>query len=203
MKQNPLVPKSNWTRSILFFLTFLLWVPASSWGQSLFKYELGLPARGLSQRVTLKDRLEPGEKRVLFDETGPGCILHWWMAYPRSKQENQEYERIHYIRIRIYYDDHTEPDLDVTLGQFFSILQKRDLYNINNAAIKVVPLTALNCYFPIPFEKCRIEMENTASFRNAYWIMFDWHQYQDHDITPIVSGLPMPRRPLLTQREVS
>ena len=170
-------------RNSLVFLCFLF-ITVTSSGQNLFKNELDLPAKGLSQRVTIKDALQSGEKMVLFDETGPGCILHWWFAYGKGAKENLEHDRIHYYRIRIYYDNNTEPDVDVTLGQFFSILQNMDLYYIDNAAIKVVPIHGLNCYFPIPFEQCRIELENTAPFRLSLWVMFDWQEYPGSQMIP-------------------
>jgi len=158
-----------------------------AFSQNLFRSELNLPAKGLSQRVTQRIRIPAEDKIVLFDETGPGCIFHWWMTYsPRADQrrENREFDIPHYLRVKIYYNESTVPDVDVTLAQFFSLLQGKDIYTIDNAAIKILPRNALNCYFPIPFEKCRIELENTGKVEPMIWSMFDWQEYPEHDITP-------------------
>ena len=116
--------------------------------QNLFKQELELPVKGLSQRVTQRIQVPAGDKIILFDESGPGCIFHWWITFsPRADQrrENREFDMPHYLRVKIYYDNNLEPDVNVTLGQFFSILQNKDVYTIHNAAIKILPRNALNC----------------------------------------------------------
>jgi hypothetical protein len=67
--------------------------------------------------------------------------------------------------------------VDVTLAQFFSVLLGRNAYPIDNAAIKVLPKNAYNCYFPIPFRKLRIELKNTGAQSQIIWFMADWRQY--------------------------
>jgi hypothetical protein len=48
---------------------------------NLFTRELNLPVRGLTQRVTRREFIAPGDTFAFFDETGPGCIRHWWLTY--------------------------------------------------------------------------------------------------------------------------
>ena len=114
-------------RKLLVLIAIILCNIAFS--QNLFKQELNLPAKGLSQRVTQRIRVPAEDKIVLFDETGPGCIFHWWITYsPRADQrrDNRAYDIPHYLRVKIYYDGNSIPDVDVTLAQFFSLLQNKD-----------------------------------------------------------------------------
>ena len=146
--------------------------------QTLFKPELNVPVKGLSQRVTRRHTIPPGEKMILFDEEGPGCIFHWWLTYSPRVKENQG-ENFHWEEfiLKIYYDNEADPTVNMPLGQFFSILQDKYVYPIDNAGIKVLPKNALNCYFPIPFEKCRMELENLTKGGIMIWFMADWQEY--------------------------
>src|SRR4051794_36507023 len=87
-----------------------------------FQRELGLPVRGLSQRITLKPKLAGGKSMVLFDEQGPGCIPHWWLTCSPGKAKGAEHEYIHDLRLRFFYDGQLEPAIDMTLAQYFAIL---------------------------------------------------------------------------------
>ena len=53
----------------------------------LFSRELELPVGGVSKRVTLRSVVRSKERLVLFEEIGPGCILHWWLTYLGSWNE--------------------------------------------------------------------------------------------------------------------
>ncbi|MFC1736059.1 DUF2961 domain-containing protein [Candidatus Hydrogenedentota bacterium] len=144
---------------------------------SLFHRELDLPVKGKSQRVTQRRRIEKGDTLVLFDEEGPGCVLHWWLTYSRKKTDPRD--RAHDMRVRIYYDGSESPDVDVTLAQYFSILLERNIYPVDNAAIKVLPKNACNSYFPMPFRKMRMELLNNTQGNVVIWFMADWQEYPE------------------------
>lgn len=170
---------------LLIFLT--IGVVHGGFTQNLFRAELDLPVKGISQRNTYRLQVPANETVTVFDEEGPASILHWWFTYyprPDRKPDNLPLDLVHFIKIKVYYDGHQEPDIDLTMAQFFSILQQKDVYPIDNAAIKVLPLSALNCYFPMPFEKCRIEIENTWEEEISIWLMVDWQEYPDWNLTP-------------------
>ncbi len=61
--------------------------------------------------------IKPGEKRVIFDVEGPGCITHIWSTqltfltpfYPR------------HVIVRIWWDDEEQPSVECPLGDFFGL----------------------------------------------------------------------------------
>jgi hypothetical protein len=143
---------------------------------TLFQAELNLPVRGVSQRVTRRPDIAPGETEVLFNEAGPGCIRHWWLTYTPSEPKAVQ-DRIHDLRLRVYYDDTDLPGIDLTLGQFFAIMLGQDIYEVHSAALTVLPKNALNCYLPMPFGAMRMELENQSASQVSIWFMADWHAY--------------------------
>src|SRR3954447_15539310 len=56
--------------------------------------------------------IQPGERRVLADLEGPGCITHIWMT-----------QREHYRECVLLFtwDDAPEPSIAVPLGDFFCL----------------------------------------------------------------------------------
>lgn len=155
-------------------------------GQSLFHRQLELPAIGISQRVTQRPGIKPGETIRLFDEAGPGCILHWWLTCSHGKNPETDADWAHQLRLRYFYDGAEKPAVDMTLAQFFMILLGRDVYTVDSAAIKVLPKNAFNCYFPIPFRALRVELENAGPRRVGLWFMADWQRYPEGtELTPL------------------
>lgn len=171
--------------------TFALLIVAALAGPSaiantLFQHELNLPIDGTSRRVTQRPVVEPGQTFVLFDESRPGCIRHWWLTCSNGRDPKTDMDRVHQLRLRFFHDGSAEPSVDMTLGQFYAILLERDTYMVDSAAIKVLPKNAYNCYFPIPFEKLRIELENTGPDGTTIWFMADWQEYgNDVQLTPL------------------
>ena len=141
----------------------------------LFHKQLELPSRGVTHRITRREIVESDETLTLFEETGPGCLLHWWLTYSFGK--SGELDRSHNLRIRIFYDEAEIPAVDVTLAQFFAILLDKPAYPVDSAAIKVLPKNACNCYLPVPFQKMRIELVNRNESATCIWFMGDWQAY--------------------------
>ncbi len=165
----------------------LLCASTTAPASGLFHRELDLPARGVSQRVTHRPAIKPGETFVLFDEEGPGCLLHWWLTLgERRDKPAGERERVHDLQLRAYYDGESRPAIDLTLAQFFAVMLERDGYKVDSEALKVLPQNAYNCYLPMPFRKLRLELQNTGSTSFTIWFMGDWQQYRtDFSLTPL------------------
>ncbi len=105
-----------------------------------------------------KDNLtiKPGEKRVIFDVKGPGCITHIWTTqacrvpfFPR------------HIIIRMWWDGEKLPSVECPLGDFFG-LGHGDRRDFNSAPLQMSPQAGkgMNCWWPMPFRhSARIEIE--------------------------------------------
>ena len=84
---------------------------------------------------------------------GQGSIQHIWMT-PTGNWR--------YSILRFYWDDETEPSVEVPVGDFFCMGWGK-YAPVQSLAVCVNPGSAFNCYWPMPFRrKCRITMENTA-----------------------------------------
>jgi hypothetical protein len=80
-----------------------------------------------------------------------GSIQHIWMT-PTGNWR--------YSILRFYWDDETEPSVEVPVGDFFG-MGWGQYASLNSLAVCVNPGSAFNCYWPMPFrKKCRITMEN-------------------------------------------
>ena len=113
----------------------------------LFHTELGLPARGVSRRVTQRKTVAPDETLTLFDEAGPGCVLHWWLTYTPGG-ESAARDRAHDLYLRIFYDGEETPAVEVTLAQFFGILLDRDVYTIHTLDVSAYAVATLHIDTP-------------------------------------------------------
>ena len=97
----------------------------------------------------------------MTDITGPGAIQSMWIVPAGTSYRNAIF--------RIYWDDQKQPSVEVPIGDFFasaftgcaSIMPHDNTYApINSEAVAVNPGSALNCFWPMPFQKhCRITME--------------------------------------------
>ncbi len=95
--------------------------------------------------------IEPGTTFTLAEIDGSGAIQHIWMT-PTGNWR--------FYIIRFYWDDETEPSVEVPVGDFFG-MGWGEYSNLNSLAVTVNPGRAFNCYWQMPFrKKCKITMEN-------------------------------------------
>lgn len=106
--------------------------------------------------------IEPGERLEIFRCDEPGVVVSLWMTI-------NAYDRYFLRRIilRAYWDGEGEPSIEAPVGDFF--LQGHRAYTPRpslaaNAFSLPLGLSSggLYCYFPMPFEKARIEVENAG-----------------------------------------
>lgn len=110
-------------------------------------------ARDLGQgwKVNPYVRIEPGETFTMAEIEGPGAIQHIWMT-PTGNWR--------FSIIRIYWDDETEPSVEVPAGHFFG-MGWNEYAHLNSLPVTVNPGSAFNCYWVMPFrKKARITMTN-------------------------------------------
>jgi hypothetical protein len=120
---------------------------------------------GQGWKVSPSVRIKSKTTFTLADITGPGSIQHIWMT-PTGNWR-------HSI-LRFYWDDETEPSVEVPVGDFFGMGWNK--YSpINSLAVTVNPGSAFNCYWPMPFrKKCKITMENIDDNEMTLYYQIDY-----------------------------
>lgn len=106
---------------------------------------------GRGWKVSPSVRIKAGTTFTMAEITGSGAIQHIWMT-PTGNWR--------YSIFRIYWDDETEPSVEVPVGDFFG--QGWGEYApLSSLAVAVNPGSAFNSYWIMPYrKKCKITMEN-------------------------------------------
>jgi len=168
--------KMNRTLIVLFDFLLLV-VPGTAFGQTPADSlsELTRPHDYVQKRVSSYDRtggnddyrpLAAGETLTLLDEAGPGEISHVWITIASD-------ERFHLKKmvLRMYWDGESSPSVEAPVGDFFGLgLGEYFLYQ--STPLSVGGDKALNCFFPMPFQKhARITLTNEGRERAGaiYW----------------------------------
>jgi hypothetical protein len=100
-------------------------------------------------------RLAAAETMTLLDSPGPGMITHIWITIASDDPNH-----LKGIVLRMYWDGEAHPSVEAPLGDFFG-LGLGDYFLYQSVPLAVGPHRALNCYFPMPFQKsARITLTN-------------------------------------------
>src|SRR5919197_1122783 len=136
---------------------------ASSWDRS----------GGNDDRLTIR----PGGRAVLADLGEAGVVRHIWMTIACRE--------IHYLRkivLRAFWDRETDPSIEVPVGDFFGIghAQTRNFVSL---PLQMSPEDGkgFNCWFPMPFERARFEVENECA---ADVLLYYYIDYEVMDADP-------------------
>lgn len=89
--------------------------------------------------------------------------------------------------LRCYWDNEADPSVQVPLGDFFGLTHGRARpYNSRFTAVHPGDgcAHAMNCYFPMPFNRARITLENRApeilgGAIPGVWFHIDWEEYAE------------------------
>ncbi len=126
-------------------------------------------ARDLGQgwKVNPYIHIQAGDVFTLAEIEGEGAIQHIWMTPVCDYR---------LVIIRFYWDDETEPSVEVPVGDFFASGWGMSFEpRIQSLAICVNPRSGLNCYWQMPFrKKCRITMENISDDRATIYYQIDY-----------------------------
>ena len=122
--------------------------------------------------------IEPGEKKMLAEINGPGCIKHIWTTLGIR---SEDYCRR--IVIRIFWDDCPEPSVECPIGDFFGLGHgiRKDFIT---APMQMSPQNGkgFNCWWPMPFKtKAVIEVENQGPEAYAHYFYVDYELYPSVD----------------------
>ena len=118
-------------------------------------------------------RLPAGETLTLMDDSGPGIITHIWITLT-----NDDPSHLKALVLRMYWDGETSPSVEAPLGDFFGLgLGEYFLYH--SIPLAVGPERALNCFFPMPFNKsARITLSNESDKPvHAVFFNIDYQSY--------------------------
>ena len=116
--------------------------------------------------------IPPGEKKVIFDVSGPGIIRKMWMS--GSVAVNPEQRRA--VRIDMYWDGAAKAAVSAPIGDFFgsglSVMTSFESELFSNPESR-----SFNCMVPMPFRKsARIVLTNESSSHVLYWYDIDYLQ---------------------------
>jgi len=114
-----------------------------------------------------------GETLTLMDEAGPGIISHVWVTIATDDPNH-----LKAMVLRMYWDSESSPSVEAPIGDFFGLgLGEYHLYQ--SAPLQVGSDKALNCFFPMPFQKhARITVENEGTQKvDAFYFNIDYRAY--------------------------
>ena len=107
------------------------------------------------------DRLhiQPGERAVLAEIDNPGVVRHVWATIACREE--------YYLRkivLRMYWDGTDTPCVEAPIGDFFGMGHAR-MRNFVSLPLQMSPEDgkSFNCWFPMPFDSARIEVESECA----------------------------------------
>lgn len=114
--------------------------------------------------------VQAGETLVVADVDEPGVVRHIWTTLA-----SQEPEYLRKVVIRMFWDGEREPSVEAPIGDFFGVGHAQSK-NYVSLPLQMSPEDgkAFNCWFPMPFAKARIEVENQTSVELLLYIYVDY-----------------------------
>jgi hypothetical protein len=118
-------------------------------------------------------QIAPGETLTVFDESGPGIITHIWFTIASGDPWH-----LKALVLRAYWDGESNPSVETPVGDFFG-LGLGDYYGYQSIPLSVGSDKALNCFFPMPFQKhARITITNEGTAKtDAFYFNIDFRAY--------------------------
>ena len=117
--------------------------------------------------------IAPGETLTLLDTAGPGVISHVWVTIASDDPDH-----LKALVLRMYWDGESSSSVEAPIGDFFGLgLGTYFLYQ--SAPLSVGSDKALNCFFPMPFQKhARITVTNEGSKKtDSFYFNIDYRAY--------------------------
>jgi len=117
--------------------------------------------------------IAPGETLTLLDDAGPGLVTHVWVTIASDDPNH-----LKALVLRVYWDGETTPSVETPIGDFFG-LGLGDYYLYQSIPLQVGSDKALNCFFPMPFQKhARIAVTNEGTIKtDAFYFNIDYRSY--------------------------
>lgn len=120
--------------------------------------------------------IEPGEKRTIALMDKPGQIEHIWMTISNANFVIEK-NALRKAVIRMYWDDETAPSVETPLGDFFGMGHAKSK-NFVSAPLQMGPENGLglNCWWPMPYKKARVEIENNCQTNLILYFYVDYRE---------------------------
>ena len=117
--------------------------------------------------------IAPGETLTLMDESGPGLISHIWVTIASDDPHH-----LKALVLRTYWDGEASPSVETPIGDFFG-LGLGDYFLYQSFPLSVGSDKALNCFFPMPFQKhARVTVTNEGATKvDAFYFNVDYRVY--------------------------
>jgi hypothetical protein len=115
---------------------------------------------GNDDRLTMA----PGTTAVLAEIGEPGVVRHIWTTIAC-----REPHHLRRIVLRAFWDGEAEPSIEVPIGDFFGVGHARTR-NFSSLPLQMSPEDgkAFNCWFPMPFESARFEVESECEAEDVF-----------------------------------
>jgi hypothetical protein len=118
-------------------------------------------------------QIPPGQTLTVLDLDGPGTLTHIWFTL-----SSPEAAHLKKLVLRMYWDREATPSVETPLGDFFG-LGLGDYYTWESELLSVAHERALNCFFPMPFQKhARITVSNEGQrMVDAFYFNLDYRAH--------------------------
>lgn len=129
-------------------------------------------------------KISPGEKKIITDVQGPGCITHIWMTMAPLEGQLEEF-LYRKVVLRLFWDDEVSPSVEVPIGDFFG-MGHGITKNYVSAPLQMAPEDgqAMNCFFPMPFDsRAKVEIESNANHSIKFYFYIDYEEYSEPNET--------------------
>ncbi len=115
----------------------------------------------------------PGESRALLETLSSGCVKHIWMTVGGGGPSF-----LRGLVVRMWWDDEPTPSVECPLAEFFGLafgIHK----NFSSLPIQASPEDgrAMNCWWPMPFDRARIEVANDNQESANLYFYVDWEEH--------------------------
>jgi hypothetical protein len=157
---------------------------------SALEWNLDLPARPVSRRISRHFSFKGPEPTVLADIEGPGCIRRFWITGNNIGRD---------VVLRIYFDGHPVPYVEAPLNDFFGAMHNLmdrpyphdhsrrerpdEAYVLNTPFLAIKPKSGMTAYFAMPFAtRARFEVTGSERATGLYYTI-DWHDYPGQVLT--------------------
>ena len=163
-------------------IIFGLAAPSLAQNLSGLLSDLTVPRDYVLKRVSSYDRsggnsdaqeIAAGRTLTVFDESGPGVITHIWITI--SSPEKAHLKK---LVLRMYWDNEPTPSVETPIGDFFGLgLGEYFLYQ--SFPLAVGSVNALNCFFPMPFQKAgKITVTNEGHLAvDSFYFNIEYRTY--------------------------